>query len=86
MLDVSTCKALQIAVGGYATNHVGKSPALWGTVFMSNELEEIAIAPNSQCESMRVAFRRSVRVGPAIAGNDVEDFGVTPDHFHVITR
>jgi hypothetical protein len=30
--------------------------------------------------------RRSVRVGPATAGNDVEDFGVTPDHFHVMTR
>jgi hypothetical protein len=35
---------------------------------------------------LRVAFRRSVRVGPATAGNDVEDFGITPDHFHVMTR
>ena len=35
---------------------------------------------------LRVAFRRSVRVGPATAGNDVGDFGVTPDHFHVMTR
>ena len=24
--------------------------------------------------------------GPATVGNDVEDFGVTPDHFHVMTR
>jgi hypothetical protein len=35
---------------------------------------------------LQVAFRRSVRVGPATAGNDVEDFGVTPDHFHAMTR
>lgn len=35
---------------------------------------------------LRVAFRRSVRMGPHTAGNDVEDFGVTPDHFHAMTR
>jgi C-terminal processing protease CtpA/Prc len=35
---------------------------------------------------LRVAFRRSVRVGPRTAGNDVEDFGVTPDYFHAMTR
>jgi C-terminal processing protease CtpA/Prc len=33
----------------------------------------------------RVAIRRSMRVGPQ-SGNDVEDFGVTPDYFHNITR
>ena len=35
---------------------------------------------------LRVAFRRSVRVGPNTAGNDVEDFGVRPDYFHAMTR
>jgi C-terminal processing protease CtpA/Prc len=35
---------------------------------------------------LRVAFRRSVRVGPATAGNDIEDFGVTPNYFHAMTR
>jgi C-terminal processing protease CtpA/Prc len=34
---------------------------------------------------LRVAFRRSVRVGPQ-TGNDVEDFGITPDYFHSMTR
>jgi C-terminal processing protease CtpA/Prc len=34
---------------------------------------------------LRVAFRRSQRVGPQI-GNDVEDFGVTPDYIHRMTR
>jgi hypothetical protein len=48
--------------------------------------KRVRIAPNSQRESMRMAFRRSVRVGSATACNDVEDFEVTPDHFHVITR
>jgi C-terminal processing protease CtpA/Prc len=34
---------------------------------------------------LRVAFRRSQRVGPQI-GNDVEDFGITPDYFYRMTR
>jgi C-terminal processing protease CtpA/Prc len=34
---------------------------------------------------MTVAFRRSVRVG-LHDGKDVEDFGVTPDYIHVMTR
>jgi C-terminal processing protease CtpA/Prc len=34
---------------------------------------------------LRVAFRRSVRVGPQ-SGNDVEDFGITPDYLHPMTR
>jgi hypothetical protein len=34
---------------------------------------------------LRVAFRRSQRVGPQI-GNDVEDFGITPDYFYKMTR
>jgi len=48
-------------------------------------------APNSPFEALprgaglRVAYRRSLRVGPQI-GNDVEDFGVTPDYFHAMTR
>jgi len=48
-------------------------------------------APNSPFKALpreaglRVAFRRALRVGPQI-GNDVEDFGVMPDHFHRMTR
>jgi hypothetical protein len=34
---------------------------------------------------LRVAFRRSQRVGPQI-GNDVEDFGVKPDYVYDMTR
>jgi hypothetical protein len=34
---------------------------------------------------LRVAFRRSQRVGPQI-GNDVEDFGITPDYFYKMTH
>jgi hypothetical protein len=34
---------------------------------------------------LRVAFRRSQRVGPQI-GNDVEDFGITPDYSYNMTR
>jgi hypothetical protein len=34
---------------------------------------------------MRVAIRRSIRVGRQ-AGNEVEDFGVRPDHCHEMTR
>ena len=34
---------------------------------------------------LRVAIRRSIRVGPQ-AGNDVEDFGVTPDFRYDLTR
>ncbi len=34
---------------------------------------------------LRVAFRRSQRVGPQI-GNDVEDFGVRPDYVYDMTR
>jgi C-terminal processing protease CtpA/Prc len=34
---------------------------------------------------LRVAFRRSVRVGPQ-SGNDVEGFGITPDYIHSMTR
>jgi C-terminal processing protease CtpA/Prc len=34
---------------------------------------------------MRVAIRRSIRVGPQ-AGNEVEDFGVTPDYRYHMTR
>lgn len=34
---------------------------------------------------LRVAFRRSQRVGPQI-GNDVEDFGITPNYFYEMTR
>jgi Peptidase family S41 len=34
---------------------------------------------------LRVAYRRSLRVGPQI-GTDVEDFGVVPDYFHSMTR
>jgi C-terminal processing protease CtpA/Prc len=34
---------------------------------------------------LRVAFRRSQRVGPQ-TGNDVEDFGITPNYFHRMTR
>jgi C-terminal processing protease CtpA/Prc len=34
---------------------------------------------------LRVAFRRSQRVGPQI-GNDVEDFGITPNYFYRMTR
>ena len=48
-------------------------------------------APNSPFEALpkgaglRVAYRRSLRVGPQV-GNDVEDFGVTPNYFHSMTR
>jgi C-terminal processing protease CtpA/Prc len=34
---------------------------------------------------LRVAFRRSQRIGPQ-SGNDVEDFGITPDYVHYMTR
>jgi hypothetical protein len=34
---------------------------------------------------LRVAFRRAIRVGPQ-AGNEIEDFGVTPDHCYEMTR
>jgi Peptidase family S41 len=34
---------------------------------------------------LRVAFRRSQRVGPQI-GNDVEDFGIRPDYVYKMTR
>jgi C-terminal processing protease CtpA/Prc len=34
---------------------------------------------------LRVAFRRSQRVGPQI-GNDVEDFGVKPNHVYEMKR
>jgi Peptidase family S41 len=34
---------------------------------------------------LRIAFRRSQRVGPQI-GNDVEDFGITPNYFYEMTR
>jgi C-terminal processing protease CtpA/Prc len=34
---------------------------------------------------LRVAFRRSVRIGPQ-SGNDVEGFGITPDYIHSMTR
>jgi hypothetical protein len=40
--------------------------------------------PNGKV-GMRVALRRSVRVGLE-AGNEVEDFGVSPDYFHEMTR
>ena len=48
-------------------------------------------APNSPFEALpkgaglRVAYRRSLRVGPQV-GNDVEDFGVTPNYFQSIGR
>lgn len=35
--------------------------------------------------NMRVAMRRSVRVGPR-AGTEVEDLGIVPDEFHAMTR
>ena len=34
---------------------------------------------------LRVAFRRSQRIGPQI-GNDVEDFGIRPDYVYDMTR
>lgn len=34
---------------------------------------------------MRVAFRRAMRVG-AQFGSEIEDFGVTPDYYHPMTR
>jgi C-terminal processing protease CtpA/Prc len=34
---------------------------------------------------MRAAFRRSTRVGRE-SGNEIEDFGVTPNYFHDMTR
>ena len=34
---------------------------------------------------LRVAYRRAMRVGPQ-AGNEIEDFGVTPDHCYEMTR
>jgi hypothetical protein len=34
---------------------------------------------------LRVAFRRAMRVG-AQFGNEIEDFGVTPDFYHPMTR
>jgi len=34
---------------------------------------------------LRVAIRRAIRVGQQ-AGNEVEDFGVTPNHFYQMTR
>jgi C-terminal processing protease CtpA/Prc len=35
--------------------------------------------------ALRVAFRRSMRVGQQ-SGNEIEDFGVKPDFFHAMTR
>ena len=35
--------------------------------------------------NMRVAMRRSLRVGPQ-AGTEVEDLGIVPDEFHAMTR
>jgi hypothetical protein len=39
----------------------------------------------SDAFELRVAFRRSQRIGPQI-GNDVEDFGIRPDYVYDMTR